>query len=94
MVLPLATERLLRLMRTSLRKTSSSVHNERSYLLVGPFDMCSIEDSNEGDIEFLVWVKYIDLEALYDFLAEKPTNDPKLKWKRIAIAREICRREQ
>lgn len=56
--------------------------------------MCSIEDSNEGDIEFLVWVKYIDLEALYDFLAEKPTNDPKLKWKRIAIAREICRREQ
>ncbi len=55
--------------------------------------MYSIDESHEGDIEFLTWVKYIDLEALYDFLAEKPPNDPKLKWKRIAIAREICRRE-
>lgn len=51
-------------------------------------------ETHNGDIEFLVQLKYVTLEWLYDYLAEAPiSNRLRHKWKRIAVAREICRRE-
>jgi hypothetical protein len=64
--------------------------------LLGPFGMYStLEETNEGDVRFLVWAKYATLEDLYDFLAEWPiSSKASIKWKRIVVAREVCRREE
>jgi hypothetical protein len=57
--------------------------------------MCEIEDTAVGDRKFITWVKYATLDELYDWLFEVSIKSRKVKykWKRVAVAREICRRE-